>query len=781
MRFGDGAWRLLPDVTPTYLSRVDGFEVGKNELVLHVASVLDEARWATLSGHMFTVRLSAPVEGSMRVQVTHHKGRRSKRPSFDVATTPGPLTIDEDESGFRLTTGRLRVEVAKKPFEVKYFDTVTGELLTSSPFKALAMMHKEKEGLFLRDQLTLSVGELVYGLGERFSAFAKNGQTVDMWNADCGTCSDKGYKDVPFFLTSRGWGLFVNTPARASFEVGTEQVMRAQFAVPGHDLDYYFVSGPTPKEVLARLGAISGRPALPPVWSFGLWLTTSFTTEYDEATVTSFIDGMAQRDIPLHVFHFDCFWMKGHHWCDFRWDEKVFPDPEGMLRRLKSKGLRICVWINPYIGERSYLFDEGTKHGYLLNHESGDVYQRPKWQAGMGYVDFSNPDAVRWYQDKLRALLHMGVDCFKTDFGEEIPTDVRYHDGSDPAWMHQYYTYQYNRAVFELLEQERGKGEALVFARSATATCQKFPVHWGGDCYGNFESMAESLRGGLSLTLSGFGYWSHDIGGFESKASAAVYKRWVAFGLLSSHSRLHGSTSYRVPWLYDDEACVVLKRFTELKCRLMPYLMTAAVQAQETNLPMMRAMVLEYPDDPTCRTLDRQYLLGDALLVAPVFHESRAEYYLPRGDWTHLLTGEVRSGGSWFFDEQDFHSVPVWVRPNGIVAVGTSTAQVDYALQTLPRLVLGRLDGKSELWLTLYDRAGQKPSTVHIVQDGPRVTVRSSLPGFELQLPWANAVNDVLGGAVLERNAAERSRAPITERGVIVEASGEELRFVWAS
>jgi alpha-D-xyloside xylohydrolase len=779
MRFGDGAWRLLPDVTPSYPSRIDGFEVHKDELVLHVSSVLEEARWATLQGHMFTVRLSAPVEGCVRVQVTHHKGRRPKRPSFELATAPGPLRIEQKESGFVLVTGRLRVEVTSKPFAISYFDAVTNELLTQSPFKGLAMMEKEQEGVFLREQLTLAVGELVYGLGERFSAFAKNGQTIDMWNSDCGTCSDKGYKDVPFFVTSRGWGVFVNTSARASFEVGTEQVMRAQFAVPGQDLDYYFISGPTPREVLARLGAISGRPALPPIWSFGLWLTTSFTTDYDEATVTSFIDGMAERDIPLHVFHFDCFWMKAHHWCDFRWDEQVFPEPAAMLARLKSKGLHICVWINPYIGERSHLFDEGRDRGFLLEHASGDVYQRPKWQAGMAYVDFTNPEAVRWYQSKLRALLDMGVDCFKTDFGEEIPTDVRYHDESDPEWMHQYYTYQYNRAVFELLEQERGPGEALVFARSATATCQRFPVHWGGDCYGNFESMAESLRGGLSLTLSGFGYWSHDIGGFESKASAAVYKRWLAFGLLSSHSRLHGSTSYRVPWLYDDEASVVLRRFTELKCRLMPYLMHAAVQAHETNLPMMRAMVLEYPKDPTCRTLDRQYLLGDALLVAPVFHESRAEYYLPSGQWTHLLTGEVRSGGSWFFDEQDFASVPVWVRPNGIVAIGTSTKQVDYDLQASPRLLLGKLDGKSELSATLYDRAGKNAVRVRGTQKGSTLTIECPPSGFELHLPWASRVEQLEGGRVLQASDPSRARAPVNESGVVVAATAERVRFEW--
>ena len=229
----------------------------------------------------------------------------------------------------------------------------------------------------------------------------------------------------------------------------------------------------------------------------------------------SFIDGMLDRGIPLRVFHFDCFWMKEFHWSDFVWDERVFPDPEGMLKRIKAKGLNICVWINSYIGQESVLFAEGVEKGYFVKRTNGDVWQWDMWQPGMALVDFTNPEACRWFQSKLEVLLDMGVDCFKTDFGERIPTeDVVYFDGSDPKKMHNYYTYLYNKCVYELLEKKRGKGEAVLFARSATAGGQKFPVHWGGDCWSDYESMEESLRGGLSLCMSGFGYWSHDIGGF---------------------------------------------------------------------------------------------------------------------------------------------------------------------------------------------------------------------------------------------------------------------------
>jgi alpha-D-xyloside xylohydrolase len=769
---------MLPGVDPSYLSRVDGVRISEDELVLNVTSRLETARWATLAGHMFTVCISSPGANVLRIRVTHHKGRQPAGPDYDLRAEPGRIRVEQNESSLTVKAGGIELRINKDPWTLEFVDSASGELVTSSPFKAQGLMDKPGAGLFIREQLTLSAGELVYGLGERFSAFPRNGQTVDMWNADCGTCSDKGYKDVPFFLTSKGWGVLVNSPAQASFEIGTEQVMRVQFALPGHDLDYFFIYGPEPKQVLARLSDLTGRPALPPVWSFGLWLTTSFTTDYDEKTVMEHLDGMRERNLPLHVFHFDCFWMKGHHWCNFEWDEDVFPDPEGMLKRLHQRGLRVCVWINPYIGERSRLFDEGLARGYLLKRPNGDVYQRPKWQAGMGYVDFTNPEATRWYQAELRKLLRMGVDCFKTDFGEEIPTDVVWFDGSDPERMHNFYPYLYNKAVFELLEQERGTNEAVVFARSATATCQRFPVHWGGDCYGNYESMAETLRGGLSLALSGFGFWSHDIGGFESKASPAVYKRWIAFGLLSSHSRLHGSTSYRVPWAYDEEAVDVLRHFTELKCQLMPYLMQAAAEAHHAGIPTLRPMLLEFPNDPTCRTLDRQYMLGENLLVAPVFHDRRAEYYLPDGEWTHLLTGEVRQGSRWFFDELDFFGVPLWIRPNSLIALGPEHNQVEYDFAAGVRLVSGKLDGASACSIELADAKGKPATRFELEQKQHRVSLtnRDGRSDFLLQLPWAAEVTELEGGAVLQPSGPRRADDP---GGVLIRASKSRLSFVW--
>ena len=738
MKFTDGFWQMREGVTPHYAAQVHDVEMDNDSLTVYAPTKRLQGRGDTLNLPLLTVRYSSPIENVIRVTMVHHKGSQPHRPEFQIfEQSDMKVVASENEKYAMLTAGDLSVQIHKGADWLVEF--VGGEkVLTSSSWRAAGFVDTPN-GRYMHEQLSLGVGELVYGLGERFTAFIKNGQVVDIWHEDGGTSSEQAYKNIPFYLTNRGYGVFVNHSEKVSFEVASEKVERVQFSVPGEALEYFVIYGPTPKQILERYTALTGRPALPPAWSFGLWLSTSFTTNYDEETVTSFIDEMARRDIPLHVFHFDCFWMQEFNWTDLQWDSRFFPDPEGMLARLKSRGLHICVWINPYIAQRSRLFDEAAHNGYLLRKPDGAVWQTDMWQAGMGIVDFTNPRACQWFADKLRALLKMGVDTFKTDFGERIPTDVVYHDGSDPFKMHNYYTYLYNKTVFDLLLAERSKGDALVFARSATTGGQQFPVHWGGDSTATFESMAESLRGGLSLGLSGFGFWSHDIGGFEDLTpdasparrgeSADVYKRWAAFGLLSSHSRLHGSSSYRVPWNYDEEAVSVLSKFTKLKCSLMPYLYRAAVQAHEQGIPMLRSMLMEFPDDRTCAYLDLQYMLGDSLLVAPVFsHDGSVSYYVPQGRWTNLLNGNQVEGPGWKRETHDFMSLPLLVRPNAIIPIGAHTDRPDYdysdgvTLKTFSiedgstaTVEIPSLDGKIETAFEI-ERTG---NILHIQRHGP--------------------------------------------------------------
>lgn len=344
----------------------------------------------------------------------------------------------------------------------------------------------------------------------------------------------------------------------------------------------------------------------------------------------------------------------------------------------------------------------------------------------------------------------MGVDCFKTDFGERIPTDVVWYDGADPQKMHNHYAFIYNELVWNVLKDTVGEEEAVLFARSASVGAQQFPVHWGGDCYANYESMAESLRGGLSIGLSGFGFWSHDIGGFENTAPAHVYKRWCAFGLLSSHSRLHGSKSYRVPWAYDDEACDVVRHFTQLKCRLMPYLYRQSALAHERGTPVMRAMMLEFPDDPACDYLDRQYMLGDSVLVAPVFSEAGdVAFYLPPGRWTHLWHNDELDGGRWHKQRHDFLSLPVYVRGNTLLALGNNDRKPDYAWHEGTAFQLFNLADGAEARCEVPAANGETVFTLCVKREGKRLTVegRGHATGWTLCLRNIQQVASVDGGS----------------------------------
>lgn len=590
MKFTNGYWMIRDGVDALYAR--EAYELAADATteslnVLAPTSVV-RGRYDTLNLPTFNVDITTPAEGVIRVCAEHWQGATEYPGSPLNADEPGNrdyVTVQANGNGdgevgvngadVTLTTGGLTVKVVKgAPWNLTFIGE-DGKVLTESAGKSLGRFKlgaesnvtaqpvsefgvtmdgsaRDESDVFIAIQLHLSVGEDVYGLGERFGAYVKNGQSVDIWNEDGGTASEQGYKDIPFYMTSNGYGVLVNNRGHVSFEIGSENT---------------------------------------------------------EATINSFIDGMAERDIPLAAFHYDCYWMREFHWCDFEWDKRFFGDIESTLKRLHED------------------------KGYLVRKPNGEVWQTDFWQAGMGLVDFTNPAAREWFKDKVKALLNQGVDAIKTDFGERIPRDVVWYDGSPKLSMHNWYTQLYNQAVFEAIEETYGKGNACLYARSATVGGQQQPVHWGGDCESTFNGMAQSLRAGLSLTSSGFGFWSHDIGGFEGAfPDPAVYKRWVAFGMLGSHSRLHGSTVYRVPWLFDEEdekngvalvpgqtAVDVVREFTKLKLELMPYVYQLGLQPHVNGTPVMRSMFVEFPDDPACRTLDRQYMFGPSMLVAPVF------------------------------------------------------------------------------------------------------------------------------------------------------------------
>lgn len=472
MKFTNGYWMIRDGVDALYAR--EAYELAADATteslnVLAPTSVV-RGRYDTLNLPTFNVDITTPAEGVIRVRAEHWQGA-TEYPGFPLnADEPGNrdyVTVQANGNGdgevgvngadVTLTTGGLTAKVVKgTPWNLTFIGE-DGKVLTESAGKSLGRFKlgaesnvtaqpvgefgvtmdgsaRDESDVFTAIQLHLSVGEDVYGLGERFGAYVKNGQSVDIWNEDGGTASEQGYKDIPFYMTSNGYGVLVNNRGHVSFEIGSENT---------------------------------------------------------EATINSFIDGMAERDIPLAAFHYDCYWMREFHWCDFEWDKRFFGDIESTLKRLHED------------------------KGYLVRKPNGEVWKIDFWQAGMGLVDFTNPAAREWFKDKVKALLNQGVDSIKTDFGERIPRDVVWHDGSPKLSMHNWYTQLYNQAVFEAIEETYGKGNACLYARSATVGGRQQPVHWGGDCESTFNGMAQSLRAGLSLTSSGFGFWSHDIRRFR--------------------------------------------------------------------------------------------------------------------------------------------------------------------------------------------------------------------------------------------------------------------------
>ena len=482
MKFTKGYWMNLPGVTNTDAVQVREVKVENDRVYLYTVPYHADMR--AMGGPLLEMYISSPQPDIIRTEAYHFMGSNQKMPAFELNDAHCALEVENTETTVTIKSGNTKLVIGKNPCSFDYY--YKDKKLTSIGNRfgnAMISTISTPDGNYMRAQMNLDIGEKVYGLGERFTPYVKNGQTVETWNEDGGTCTEISYKSIPFYITNRNYGVLVNDPGPVSYEICSEHVTRVQFSVPGEKLDFMVVGGDSMKNVLENYTTLSGKPALPPAWTFGLWLTSSFTTKYDEETVMGFVNGMKERHIPLHVFHFDCYWMKENEWCNFDWDRAMFPDIEHQLQVMKHENnLKICVWINTYIGQKSPLFKEAKELGYLLKKPNGDVWQWDLWQAGMGIVDFTNPGAWKWYQSKLRHLLDQGVDCFKTDFGERIPTDVVYYDGSDPLRMHNYYTYLYNKCVWEVLEEYKGKNEACLFARSATVGGQKFPVHWGGDC-----------------------------------------------------------------------------------------------------------------------------------------------------------------------------------------------------------------------------------------------------------------------------------------------------------
>ncbi len=566
-----------------------------------------------------------------------------------LASGDAGWTVSETGEGVRYRSEHGSVTVRRDPWQVVFRDAqdrlLTGTvhandcagLLNYLPTPFSFVRRSSDMARRSAASFSLAPNEKLYGGGESFTRLNKRGQKLPLWTCDAhGVQSGSMYKPVPFFLSSQGYGMFVHTSAPVTLDFGHDCDSTTTLFLGDEEIDLFFFIG-SPKEILAEYTALTGRSPMPPRWSFGLWM--SRITYKSEAETREVADMLREHRIPCDVIHLDTGWFETDWRCDYQFAPSRFSDAPGMIADLRKQGLRISLWQLPYFTPRNPLYAEALAKGFVVRSASGNL---PTEDA---IVDFSNADAVAWYQALLAGLLRAGVGAIKADFGEGAPLHGLYASGTTGFYEHNLYPLRYNLAVAAVTRETTG--ENIIWARSAWAGSQRCPIHWGGDAENTDSGMAASLRGGLSLGLCGFSFWSHDIGGFVKKSPEELYRRWMPFGMLTSHSRCHGVPP-KEPWAYGAAFMDDFRRAVELKYRLMPYILAQSEICCANGWPLLRTLFFEYPEDPGSWLIEDAYLLGSDLLVAPLFEEARErEVYLPPGTWIDYQTRRSYPGESW--------------------------------------------------------------------------------------------------------------------------------------
>ncbi len=522
----------------------------------------------------------------------------------------------------------------------------------------------DSEQYFWTDAIEFAYDEHFYGFGEKFGPLDKLGQEVLLWHTDSLSASSaKSYKSIPFFMSTAGYGLYLNTSAKCRFLMGSYHYKAYQIICHDAELDYFFFYGPEMKKILARYTDITGKTPMLPRWSFGTWMSkNSYRTQEELLSVAH---KMREKQIPCDVIHLDVGWFE-HDWmCDYEFSKKRFPDPKAMTAELEELGYHLSVWQLPYFKKENKLYPEAKRQHLFARRPDGEV----STPEADGVLDLSNPQTVEWYQGKLKQLLDRGVSVIKVDFGESTEEDAVYNNGMSGRQMHNLYPLLYNRTAFEITEQVTGEG--IIWARSAWAGSQRYPLHWGGDSGSDFHGMYHSLRGGLSFGMSGFVFWSHDVGGYYGETETDVYVRWAQMGMFSSHMRMHG-TSSREPWMFGKEAEKIFLHYARLRYRLLPYIWRQAEECVAMSIPMVSALLLEFTSDRNTWRLDDQYMFGHSLLVAPVFNRRPTrKVYLPQGPrWYDFWTDEVTAGGKWVEIDVPLDIMPLFVRGGSVLETG---------------------------------------------------------------------------------------------------------------
>ena len=592
-------------------------------------------------------------------------------------------TYEKTREGYQYSSAYGKVVIETMPWHVRVYDK-EGKLLTSTlhysdvagvtytPVLPFSFVRRASDySRSFSATFHLSPGEKIFGCGESFTSFNKRGQKVVLYADDAnGVQNEAMYKPIPFYMSSRGYGVFMHTTTPITCDFGKYYSEANAMMIGDETLDLFVFMG-TPKEILQEYTALTGRANMPPLWSFGFWM--SRITYFSQEEGLAVADNLRVHQIPADVLHFDTGWFETDWRCDYKFSPSRFPDAGQMIRDLDQKGIKISLWQLPYFVPKNSLFQEIIDKGLYVKSPSGNL---PYEDA---VLDFSNPATVTWYQDKIKSLLELGVGAIKVDFGEAAPLNGIYASGRTGFFEHNLYPLRYNKAVADITQEVTG--ENIIWARSAWTGSQRYPLHWGGDAANTNNAMAATLRGGLSLGVCGFSFWSHDVGGFVQSAPEDIYRRWTPFGMLSSHVRSHGAPPTE-PWEYGEDFMNAFRKADDMRYMLMPYIYAQARECSNEGWPMFRALFVEFPDDQGSWLVDDEYLLGSQMLVAPLLESvTSRDVYLPAGNWIDYQTGTTYDGG-WHHIEAGEIPIVVLVREGSVIphiALAQSTAFMDWS------------------------------------------------------------------------------------------------------